>query len=182
MEQNWTELNKTEQKRGERVRWDKFILIPETSYTLRALILHTALHWTSTLPSSLPLLYPYLRLYLYSACISYCISPSILPLPLFYLYLSGALLGVLQMGVWLVWDPWWSLALGGAAVGFLTDWFALKVRVSVCVCVCVILSVILCVCDCVCVILCVCYCIIYPSNSTVDNFFLFQTFLTNILH
>jgi hypothetical protein len=31
------------------------------------------------------------------------------------------------MGVWLVWDPWWSLALGGAAVGFLTDWFALKV-------------------------------------------------------
>jgi hypothetical protein len=48
-------------------------------------------------------------------------------LPLFYPYLPGALLGVLQMGVWLVWDPWWSLALGGAAVGFLTDWFALKV-------------------------------------------------------
>jgi hypothetical protein len=44
-----------------------------------------------------------------------------------YPFLSGALLGVLQMGVWLVWDPWWSLALGGAAVGFLTDWFALKV-------------------------------------------------------
>jgi hypothetical protein len=44
-----------------------------------------------------------------------------------YPSLSGALLGVLQMGVWLVWDPWWSLALGGAAVGFLTDWFALKV-------------------------------------------------------
>jgi hypothetical protein len=45
-----------------------------------------------------------------------------------YPFFSGALLGVLQMGVWLVWDPWWSLALGGAAVGFLTDWFALKVN------------------------------------------------------
>ena len=31
------------------------------------------------------------------------------------------------MAVWLLWDPWWSLALGGAAVGYLTDWFALKV-------------------------------------------------------
>ena len=28
---------------------------------------------------------------------------------------------------WLLWDPWWSLALGGAVVGYLTDWFALKV-------------------------------------------------------
>jgi hypothetical protein len=40
---------------------------------------------------------------------------------------TGLLLGVVQMAVWLLWDPWWSLALGGAAVGYLTDWFALKV-------------------------------------------------------
>ena len=44
---------------------------------------------------------------------------------------SGLLLGVLQMAVWLLWDPWWSLALGGAAVGYLTDWFALKVSTYV---------------------------------------------------
>ena len=25
----------------------------------------------------------------------------------------GTLLGILQMGVWLCWDPWWSLAVGG---------------------------------------------------------------------
>lgn len=43
---------------------------------------------------------------------------------------AGLLLGVLQMAVWLLWDPWWSLALGGAAVGYLTDWFALKVCMS----------------------------------------------------
>jgi hypothetical protein len=29
---------------------------------------------------------------------------------------------------WLVWDPWWSLAVGGALVGYATDWLALKVR------------------------------------------------------
>jgi hypothetical protein len=28
----------------------------------------------------------------------------------------------------LVWDPWWSLAVGGALVGYATDWLALKVR------------------------------------------------------
>lgn len=26
----------------------------------------------------------------------------------------GFLLGVFQMAVWVVWDPWWSLAVGGA--------------------------------------------------------------------
>ena len=42
-------------------------------------------------------------------------------------YYQGMFLGFFQMAVWLVWDPWWSLALGGAIVGYLTDWFALKV-------------------------------------------------------
>ena len=40
---------------------------------------------------------------------------------------GGMALGVVQMGVWLVWDPWWSLAAGGALVGYVTDWFALKI-------------------------------------------------------
>ena len=29
----------------------------------------------------------------------------------------GTLLGVAQMAVWVSWDPWWSLGLGGALVG-----------------------------------------------------------------
>ena len=41
------------------------------------------------------------------------------------LVLGGAL-GVLQMLLWLVWSPWWSLALTGAAVGMVTDQLALK--------------------------------------------------------
>lgn len=40
---------------------------------------------------------------------------------------GGFFLGVIQMMVWLVFDPWWSLALGGALVGYITDWIALKV-------------------------------------------------------
>jgi len=40
---------------------------------------------------------------------------------------GGFLLGVIQMAFWLMWDPWWSLALGGAIVGYVTDWFALKI-------------------------------------------------------
>ena len=38
----------------------------------------------------------------------------------------GGLLGVGQMLLWLVWSPWWSLALTGAAVGMVTDQLALK--------------------------------------------------------
>ena len=38
----------------------------------------------------------------------------------------GTLLGIAQMAVWLVWDPWWSLAVGGAIVGYLTNLFAIK--------------------------------------------------------
>jgi hypothetical protein len=34
--------------------------------------------------------------------------------------------GIVQMLQWLVWDPWWSLAVGGALVGYATDWLALK--------------------------------------------------------
>jgi uncharacterized membrane protein YheB (UPF0754 family) len=40
---------------------------------------------------------------------------------------GGMALGVVQMAVWLVWDPWWSLAAGGALVGYVTDWLALKI-------------------------------------------------------
>eukprot|EP00960_Hanusia_phi_P072358 767771-Hanusia_phi.AAC.1 len=29
--------------------------------------------------------------------------------------------------VWLVWDPWWSLAVGGALVGYITNLIAIKV-------------------------------------------------------
>ena len=38
----------------------------------------------------------------------------------------GGLLGVGQMLLWIVWSPWWSLALTGAAVGLVTDQLALK--------------------------------------------------------
>jgi hypothetical protein len=41
---------------------------------------------------------------------------------------GGLGLGVLQMGAWLLWSPKWSLAAGGAAVGYVTNWIALKVR------------------------------------------------------
>lgn len=38
----------------------------------------------------------------------------------------GFLLGIFQMMVWVVWDPWWSLAVGGMVVGYLTNFFAIK--------------------------------------------------------
>ena len=38
----------------------------------------------------------------------------------------GGLLGVAQMLLWIVFNPWWSLALTGAAVGMVTDQLALK--------------------------------------------------------
>lgn len=41
------------------------------------------------------------------------------------LWLGGAL-GVVQMAVWVAWDPPWSLALGGALVGYLTNLVAIK--------------------------------------------------------
>lgn len=41
------------------------------------------------------------------------------------LYL-GFLLGIAQMALWLCWDPWWSLAVGGAAVGYITNFIAIK--------------------------------------------------------
>mmetsp|Transcript_26832 Transcript_26832/g.41950 ORF Transcript_26832/g.41950 Transcript_26832/m.41950 type:complete len:396 (-) Transcript_26832:233-1420(-) len=40
---------------------------------------------------------------------------------------GGAALGLIQMMAWLVWNPKWSLAAGGALVGYVTDWVALKV-------------------------------------------------------
>jgi uncharacterized membrane protein YheB (UPF0754 family) len=41
-------------------------------------------------------------------------------------FFLGFLLGVVQMTVWMFWDPWWSLALGGMMVGYLTNFFAIK--------------------------------------------------------
>jgi len=41
------------------------------------------------------------------------------------LYL-GFLLGIFQMLVWVCWDPWWSLAVGGAVVGYVTNFIAIK--------------------------------------------------------
>lgn len=38
----------------------------------------------------------------------------------------GFLLGILQMLVWVCWDPWWSLAVGGAVVGYITNFIAIK--------------------------------------------------------
>jgi len=38
----------------------------------------------------------------------------------------GGVLGVLQMLLWMVWSPWWSLALTGGLVGMFTDQLALK--------------------------------------------------------
>ena len=40
---------------------------------------------------------------------------------------GGMALGLLQMVAWLLWTPWWSLAVGGAIVGYFTDYIALKV-------------------------------------------------------
>jgi len=40
---------------------------------------------------------------------------------------GGALLGLLQMAGWLLYPVPWTLALGGALVGYATDWFALKI-------------------------------------------------------
>jgi len=41
------------------------------------------------------------------------------------LFLGGAL-GILQMLLWMVWSPWWSLALTGGLVGMVTDQLALN--------------------------------------------------------
>ncbi|CAM9780267.1 unnamed protein product [Chrysoparadoxa australica] len=38
----------------------------------------------------------------------------------------GFLLGVAQMGLWLVYSKPWTLPVGGAVVGYLTNWLALK--------------------------------------------------------
>ncbi|CAM9805798.1 unnamed protein product, partial [Choristocarpus tenellus] len=38
----------------------------------------------------------------------------------------GFLLGVIQMFVWLLYDKPWTLPAGGAVVGYLTNWLALK--------------------------------------------------------
>ena len=38
----------------------------------------------------------------------------------------GFLLGIIQMAVWVAWDPWWSLAVGGALVGYITNFIAIK--------------------------------------------------------
>ena len=43
---------------------------------------------------------------------------------------GGLLLGVLQMGAWALYPRAWTLALGGAFVGFATDWAALKILFS----------------------------------------------------
>ena len=42
----------------------------------------------------------------------------------------GFLFGIFQMVQWLVWDPWGSLAGGGAAVGYATNWLALTLMFS----------------------------------------------------
>jgi uncharacterized membrane protein YheB (UPF0754 family) len=42
----------------------------------------------------------------------------------------GFLFGIFQMVQWLIWDPWWSLAVGGAAVGYATNWLALTLMFS----------------------------------------------------
>jgi uncharacterized membrane protein YheB (UPF0754 family) len=38
----------------------------------------------------------------------------------------GGMLGILQMLLWRVWSPWWSLALTGALTGMVTDQLALN--------------------------------------------------------
>ncbi|KAH8072216.1 hypothetical protein JL720_11258 [Aureococcus anophagefferens] len=43
---------------------------------------------------------------------------------------GGLLLGVFQMGAWALYPRAWTLSLGGAFVGFATDWAALKILFS----------------------------------------------------
>lgn len=38
----------------------------------------------------------------------------------------GFPLGLLQMGLWMIWQPWWLLPAFGLAVGYVTNWSALK--------------------------------------------------------
>lgn len=38
----------------------------------------------------------------------------------------GGMLGLLQMLLWRVWSPWWSLALTGGLVGYVTDLLAIR--------------------------------------------------------
>ncbi|MBF0351994.1 MAG: DUF445 family protein [SAR324 cluster bacterium] len=38
----------------------------------------------------------------------------------------GFLFGLIQTGVWFVYQAWWELPLGGLLVGYLTNWLALK--------------------------------------------------------
>jgi len=38
----------------------------------------------------------------------------------------GAMLGVIQMVVWMFYDNPWTLTIGGMIVGLLTNWIALK--------------------------------------------------------
>ncbi len=42
----------------------------------------------------------------------------------------GYLFGLIQMAIWVVVQPWWLLPLGGAIVGFATNWLALKIIFS----------------------------------------------------
>ena len=38
----------------------------------------------------------------------------------------GCLLGLVQMALWIFYELPWTLAAGGAVVGYLTNWIALK--------------------------------------------------------
>jgi len=38
----------------------------------------------------------------------------------------GFLFGIVQMFIWIYWQQWWILPLGGLLVGYLTNWLALK--------------------------------------------------------
>ncbi len=38
----------------------------------------------------------------------------------------GFLFGLVQMGIFMIWDYWWLLPLGGLLVGYATNWLALK--------------------------------------------------------
>merc|ERR1740130_1166795 len=52
-----------------------------------------------------------------------CGAPELRFLVMFGLW-GGLGLGVLQMLLWLVWSPTWSLPATGALVGLITDWVA----------------------------------------------------------
>ena len=41
-------------------------------------------------------------------------------------FFFGFLLGVVQMFVWLLYDKPWTLPAGGAVVGYITNWLAIK--------------------------------------------------------